>query len=89
MSSKQESVIEVIDLFKTYGDIRAVNGISIDVKEGEIFGMLGPNGAGKSTTVEIIEGLRAADSGKVLVLGIDALRNVREVKEKRRFEKCT
>ncbi len=77
-----ETVIEVTDLFKSYGDIKAVNGISFDVKEGEIFGMLGPNGAGKTTTVEIIEGLREPDSGSVTVLGLNALKNVRDVKER-------
>jgi len=77
-----KTVIEVIDLFKSYGDIKAVNGINLDVKEGEIFGMLGPNGAGKTTTVEIIEGLREPDSGSVTVLGINALKNVRAVKER-------
>lgn len=82
MSDGTKTVIEVSNLFKTYGDIRAVNGISLDVKEGEVFGMLGPNGAGKTTTVEIIEGLRIPDSGSVTVLGIDALKNVRSVKER-------
>jgi ABC-2 type transport system ATP-binding protein len=82
MSSKSKTVIEVSNLVKSYGDIRAVDGISIDVKEGEVFGMLGPNGAGKTTTVEIIVGLRTPDSGSVAVLGIDALKDVREVKER-------
>ena len=82
MSDGTKTVIGVSNLFKTYGDIRAVNGISLDVKEGEVFGMLGPNGAGKTTTVEIIEGLRIPDSGSVTVLGIDALKNVRSVKER-------
>ena len=82
MNNKAKPVIEVSDLFKSYGDIKAVNGISIEVSEGEVFGMLGPNGAGKTTTVEIVEGLRVPDSGSVTVLGIDALKNVREVKER-------
>ncbi|MBT4512978.1 MAG: ABC transporter ATP-binding protein [Chloroflexi bacterium] len=81
MSSKTETVIAVINLFKAYSDIKAVDGISIDVKMGEVFGMLGPNGAGKTTTVEIIEGQRAPDSGSVTVLGMDALKDVRAVKE--------
>jgi len=75
-------IIQVSDLYKSYGDIKAVQGISFDVKEGEIFGMLGPNGAGKTTTVEIIEGIREPDSGSVTVLGLDALKNVRAVKER-------
>ncbi|MFC2058718.1 ABC transporter ATP-binding protein [Chloroflexota bacterium] len=82
MSNKSKTVIKVSDLFMSYGDIKAVDGISIDVKEGEVFGMLGPNGAGKTTTVEIIEGLRTPDSGSVTVLDMDALKNVREVKER-------
>ena len=60
--------IEVENLVKCYGDIRAVDGISFQVAKGEVYGMLGPNGAGKTTTVEIIEGLRQADSGRVSVM---------------------
>src|SRR3982750_4688464 len=56
-------------LFKRYGDVVALNGLSLDVHRGECFGMLGPNGAGKTTTVEIFEGLREADGGDVEVLG--------------------
>jgi ABC-2 type transport system ATP-binding protein len=61
--------IAVEDLRKRYGDVQAVDGISFEVEEGEFFGILGPNGAGKTTALEIIEGLREADSGKVTVLG--------------------
>ncbi len=60
----------VKDLKKRYGDVRAVDGISFSVSPGEVFGMLGPNGAGKTTTVEILLGLRTADSGDVRVLGM-------------------
>ena len=74
--------IEVVDLVKTYGPLRAVDGVSFQVEPGKIFGMLGPNGAGKSTTVEMIEGLRPADSGKIEVLGIDVRREPRKVKER-------
>ena len=73
--------IAVADLHKRYGPVRAVDGISFAVAHGEVFGMLGPNGAGKTTTVEIIEGLRAADSGRVTVLGYDVARQPRAVKE--------
>jgi ABC-2 type transport system ATP-binding protein len=61
------STIVVRDLHKRYGDVRAVDGISFEVEAGEFFGILGPNGAGKTTTLEIIEGLRQADSGEVKV----------------------
>lgn len=64
-------IISVKNLVKKYGDFTAVNGISFDVHEGEIFGLLGPNGAGKSTTLEIIETLRDKTSGEVIVDGIN------------------
>jgi len=63
------SAIEVHDLRKVYNGVSAVDGISFDVHEGEVFGLLGPNGAGKTTTVECIEGLRQPDGGEVSVLG--------------------
>ena len=68
------------DLRKTYGATKAVDGISLSVREGEIFGMLGPNGAGKSTTIEMIEGLRTADSGTITVLGLRQPRDARAIK---------
>ncbi len=63
------ATISVRDLRKAYGDVHAVDGVSFEVEQGEFFGILGPNGAGKTTTLEIIEGLREADSGEVVVLG--------------------
>lgn len=66
-----ETIIEVKDLVKNYGNFQAVKGISFDVRAGEIFGLLGPNGAGKSTTLEIIETLREKTSGNIMVDGID------------------
>lgn len=65
------SVIEVRDLHKHYGSNRAVDGISFDVRAGEVYALLGENGAGKSTTVEILEGYRPRTSGSVSVLGVD------------------
>ncbi|TDB96686.1 ABC transporter ATP-binding protein [Actinomadura sp. 7K534] len=62
--------IEVTGLRKRYGDVRAVDGVTFAVEEGEFFGILGPNGAGKTTALEIIEGLREADEGQVSVLGM-------------------
>jgi ABC-2 type transport system ATP-binding protein len=61
--------IEVRDVTMAYGDLRAVDGVSLEVAEGEFFGILGPNGAGKTTTLEMIEGLRRPDSGEIRVLG--------------------
>jgi ABC-2 type transport system ATP-binding protein len=61
--------ITVTDIRKSYGDTRAVDGVSFEVSEGEFFGILGPNGAGKTTTLEIIEGLRKPDAGSVTLLG--------------------
>jgi ABC-2 type transport system ATP-binding protein len=61
--------IEVRELVKTYGSLRAVDGVSLSVAPGEFFGILGPNGAGKTTTLETIEGIREPDSGSVTVLG--------------------
>lgn len=67
----KDSVIEVKDFRKTYGDTIAVDGISFDVKQGEIFGLLGPNGAGKTSTLECLEGLRAPNGGSLRVADID------------------
>jgi ABC-2 type transport system ATP-binding protein len=66
-----DAVIRVDGLRKVYGDLVAVDGITFDVRPGEVFGLLGPNGAGKTTTVEVLEGLRKPDGGSVSVLGID------------------
>jgi ABC-2 type transport system ATP-binding protein len=63
--------IEISEVKKYYGDIKAVDGVSFTVNKGEVFGLLGPNGAGKTTLVEILEGLRKRDGGDVKVLGID------------------
>ena len=63
--------IEVVELEKHYGATRAVDGLSLSVGIGEVFGLLGPNGAGKTTTVEILEGYRSPDRGHVRVLDLD------------------
>ncbi|WP_424233015.1 ABC transporter ATP-binding protein [Actinophytocola sp.] len=63
------AAIAVEDVRKAYGDLKAVDGVTLTVAEGEFFGILGPNGAGKTTTLEIIEGLREPDSGRVTLLG--------------------
>jgi ABC-2 type transport system ATP-binding protein len=65
------SAVVVDSLAKSYGDLRAVDGISFTVENGEVFSLLGPNGAGKTTTIEILEGLREKDAGNVSVMGLD------------------
>ncbi len=74
------SVIRVSHLRKTYGKTIAVDDLSLEVNEGEIFGMVGPNGAGKTTTIECLEGLRTFDSGEVSVLGFDPVRQERSLR---------
>jgi ABC-2 type transport system ATP-binding protein len=64
------AAISVRDIQKSYGDLRAVDGVTFEVGYGEFFGILGPNGAGKTTTLEIMEGLREPDGGEVTVLGL-------------------
>jgi ABC-2 type transport system ATP-binding protein len=74
--------IEVSSLKKHYGTLKAVDGISFTVNQGEVFGLLGPNGAGKTTTIEIMEGLRERDGGDVKVLGFDPWKNGYELHKK-------
>jgi ABC-2 type transport system ATP-binding protein len=73
-------VLRVENLTKRYGNVEAVRGISFEVAEGEVFGLLGPNGAGKTSTIEVLEGLRDADGGRVSVCGYDPQRNPEELK---------
>ena len=68
--ARVSATISVRDLRKSYGQVKAVDGVSFEVQRGEFFGILGPNGAGKTTTLEIVEGLRQADSGQASVLGL-------------------
>jgi len=82
LEAAAQPVIEVDGLRKRYGSIAAVDGISFDVRKGEIFGLLGPNGAGKTTTVEMLEGLRTPDAGSIRVLGIDAAREPDRIKQR-------
>jgi ABC-2 type transport system ATP-binding protein len=74
------TAIEIRGLRKSYGDVQAVRGIDLAVREGEVFALLGPNGAGKTTTVEILEGYRSRDAGEVSVLGLDPARGGRKLK---------
>jgi ABC-2 type transport system ATP-binding protein len=73
-------ILQVENLVKRYGNVEAVRGVSFSVEEGEVFGLLGPNGAGKTSTVEILEGLRVLDSGRVSVCGLDPQRNAEQLK---------
>ena len=73
-------IIEVEDLVKHYGDIKALDGVSFNVNEGEIFGLLGPNGAGKTTLMEIMCGLRRLDRGRVSIQGHDLVKDVYAVR---------
>jgi len=76
------SVIQVSKVRKTYGATVAVDEVSFEVQDGEIFGLIGPNGAGKTTTMECIEGLRRPDSGTISVLGLDPFRQVYKLQER-------
>jgi ABC-2 type transport system ATP-binding protein len=69
-------VVQVSGFRKTYGKTVAVDEVSFEVRDGEIFGLIGPNGAGKTTTMECVEGLRTPDRGTISVLGLDPFRDV-------------
>src|SRR5262245_47665495 len=76
------AVIAVEDVRKAYGAVQAVDGVSFEVRRGEIFGLLGPNGAGKTTTMEMIEGLHTPDSGNIRVLGLEVRRHAPTIKNR-------
>lgn len=78
----ERPVIELVDVHKSYGDTKAVNGISLTVNKGEVMGIIGANGAGKSTTLEIMMGLRSPDAGIVKVLGMDLKEHAQEIKKR-------
>jgi ABC-2 type transport system ATP-binding protein len=80
-STLVNTAIEVKNLKKSYGSLVAVNDVSFEVNIGEIFGLLGPNGAGKTTILEILEGLRKPDYGKINLLGINPFYNSRQLKK--------
>lgn len=74
------NILTVKDLKKVYDDVPAVDGVSFNVKRGEIFGILGPNGAGKTTTLEMIETLRPIDGGSITIDGLDVAKQQEKVK---------
>lgn len=79
----KESILEVEELKKYYNDVKAVDGISFKVLKGEVFTLLGPNGAGKTTTLEILEGLKSHDGGKITLFNEDVRNKVaRHLREK-------
>lgn len=82
MAMQNGTAIEISHLVKRYGPLTAVDDVSFTVERGEIFGLLGPNGAGKTTTVECVEGLRTPDGGEIRVLGLDARRDFKPIKER-------
>ena len=75
-------VIQVSGIRKTYGKTVAVDEVSFDVGDGEIFGLIGPNGAGKTTTMECVEGIRTPERGAIAVLGLDPVRDVYALQER-------
>jgi ABC-2 type transport system ATP-binding protein len=78
----KEPVVRVSGFRKTYGRVVAVDEISFDVRDGEIFGLIGPNGAGKTTTMECVEGLRTPDRGTISVLGLDPFRDTYKLQDR-------
>lgn len=79
---EEGALMRVKNLVKRYGEVRAVDGVSFDVPRSEVFTLLGPNGAGKTTTLEILEGIREADSGEIELFGARMRRVDRETKER-------
>ena len=77
-----EHAVTCLGLQKRYGDVVAVNDLSLTVRRGECFGLLGPNGAGKTTTIEILEGLLAPDAGDITILGLRWRTHERELRER-------
>jgi ABC-2 type transport system ATP-binding protein len=80
--STSRPVIQVSGIRKTYGRTVAIDEVSFEVNDGEIFGLIGPNGAGKTTTMECIEGIRTPDRGTISVLGLDPFRQVYKLQER-------
>jgi ABC-2 type transport system ATP-binding protein len=77
---RKRLIIEINSLVKHYGEVKAVDGVSFSVEQGETFGLLGPNGAGKTTLMEILCGLRKLDKGKATVNGFDLTKDSRKVR---------
>src|SRR6266496_4177138 len=80
--SRNVPVISFSNLVKRYGRTVAIDDVSFEVFEGEIFGLIGPNGAGKTTTMECVEGVRKADAGHTIVLGLDPARDAHALQKR-------
>jgi len=78
--ARNEIVIK--DLVKDFGDVKAVNGLTLDIRKGELFGLLGPNGAGKTTTISILCGLLAPSAGTAHIGGLDVTKDISRIKER-------
>ena len=76
------AIVECEHITKSYGDIIAVNDVSLSIEEEEIFGLVGPNGAGKTTLIEMIESLRIPDNGSIRVLGLNPAKDADELQER-------
>ncbi|MBI9044629.1 MAG: ATP-binding cassette domain-containing protein [Anaerolineaceae bacterium] len=79
--SKAQNEIVINDLKKNFSDVKAVDGLNLEIRKGELFGFLGPNGAGKTTTIRILCGLLAPTSGTVHIAGFDVNREMSQIKE--------
>ena len=74
-------MIKIKNVTKKYGDIEALSDISLNIKEGSVFGLLGVNGAGKSTLLSILNGLISVDSGEVTIFGLDIKKDIKEIRD--------
>ena len=74
-------MIEISNVHKKYADIKALDGLSLKIKEGSIFGLLGVNGAGKSTILSILNGLTKIDSGEIKVFGLDIKKDIKKIRD--------
>lgn len=81
MQSSLDAAVEIVDLVKDFGSIRALNGLSLKAEQGEIFGLIGPNGAGKTTALRVVSTLLLPSSGYVRVFGLDVVRDAGEIRK--------
>jgi len=79
---KARNEIVIKDLVKDFGDVKAVNGLTLDIRKGELFGLLGPNGAGKTTTISILCGLLEPTAGSAQIAGFDIRKDMPKIKER-------